>query len=132
MKDDVLWVEGSLTVEAACVMAMVLLAISVMIHQAGRVHDEAKGAMGIHEAVEKGRHEKTDILEEIESAVLKHMGNPVTFSRYQMNLDHFGSRITGKGKGGRWAHEIEGKRFRPEVFLRKITLIEGLVEEHGD
>ena len=28
--------------------------------------------------------------------------------------------------------EIEAERFRPETFLRKITLIEGLVKEDGN
>lgn len=28
--------------------------------------------------------------------------------------------------------EIEAGRFRPEIFLRKITLIEGLVKEDGN
>lgn len=123
---------GSLTVEAACVMAMVLLAVSVMIHQAARVHDKTAGAMGLHEAVEKGRHEKVADLDEIVSAVLEHMGNPMTFSQYEAQLERHGSHITGRGQGGNWFYEIEGKQFRPETFLRRITLIENLGEEHGD
>ena len=34
--------KGSLTVEAAWIMAMVLLSIAVMLQQAGRIHDETK------------------------------------------------------------------------------------------
>ena len=48
--------KGSLTVEAAWIMAMVLLSIAVMLQQAGRIHDETKAAMGFHVAVEKARH----------------------------------------------------------------------------
>ena len=54
MKEKTL--KASLTVEAAWIMAMVLLSVSVMLQQAARIHDETKAAMGLHEAVEKGRH----------------------------------------------------------------------------
>ena len=51
---------GSFTLEAAWIMAMVFVSISVILGQAGRIHDETAGAMVLHEAVEKGRHEKTE------------------------------------------------------------------------
>ena len=53
MKEKTL--KASLTVEAAWIMAMVLLSVSVMLQQAARIHDETKAAMGLHEAVEKAR-----------------------------------------------------------------------------
>lgn len=123
---------GSFTVEAAYIMAMVLLCISVMVHQAARIRDETAGAMSLHEAVEKGRHEKEADLEELAEAVLRRTGRPMTFSRYEMNLERHGNRILGSGQGGKRVHEIEAKRFRPETFLRRITLIESLGEEDGD
>ena len=55
-----------------------------------------------------------------------------TLSGYQIQLKSRWNRISGKAQGTGWSHEIEGKRFRPEAFLRKITLIEGLGEEDGD
>ena len=48
MKEKTL--KASLTVEAAWIMAMVLLSVSVMLQQAARIHDETKAAMGLHEA----------------------------------------------------------------------------------
>lgn len=126
------WVEGSFTVEAACIMAMVLLSLSVMIRQAGYMRDETVGMISLHEAVEKGRHEKGLDLDGAASAVEGYMGNPVTFSEYKIGLSQRGIRVSGKGQGGRWNYEIQGKRFRPEMFLRKITLIEGLGEEDGN
>ena len=53
MKGEKWYVKGSFTVEAACIMAAVLLSISMMIHQAARIRDETVGAMGLHEAVMK-------------------------------------------------------------------------------
>ena len=43
MKEKTL--KASLTVEAAWIMAMVLLSVSVMLQQAARIHDETKAAM---------------------------------------------------------------------------------------
>ena len=51
MKEKTL--KASLTVEAAWIMAMVLLSVSVMLQQAARIHDETKAAMGLHEAVKR-------------------------------------------------------------------------------
>lgn len=132
MREKRKWLCGSLTVEAACVMAIVLLCLCVMIRQAGNLRDETVGAMGLHEAVEKGRHEKGVEPERIASDVQRYMGAPMTFSGYRLHVSSHGKRIQGKGQGGGWSHEIEGKRFRPETFLRKITLIEGLGEKDED
>lgn len=132
VKGGKFYVKGSFTVEAACIMAAVLLSISVMIHQAAHVRDEAVGAMGLHEAVEKGRHEKGAELHVISLTVQDYMGHPMTFSSYQIQLKSSWNRISGKAQGTGWNHEIEGKRFRPEAFLRKVTLIEGLGESDGD
>ena len=50
--------QGSITVEAACVMAVVLFSLAALIENAGRIHDETISAMVLHEAVEKCRHER--------------------------------------------------------------------------
>lgn len=144
------YMKGSLTVEAACVMAAVLLCLSVMIRQAGRVHDETLGAMCLHEAVEKGRHEKGMEPDQIASAVQAYMGRPMAFTGFEISLksrkSHISgsiyvsadryvsadSHVSGSSYGGRWNREIEAEYFRPETFLRKITLIESLGEENGD
>lgn len=117
---------GSLTVEAAWVMAVALLAVAVMIHEAGRIHDETKGAMTLHEAVEKGRHERYINIEEIGSGAEENMGLRMSFSSYGISLKRWMGRVTGKGQGGVWSRQIEIREFRPERFMRQITLIESL------
>ena len=71
--------KGSLTVEAAWIMAMVLLSIAVMLQQACRIHDETKAAMGLHEALEKGRHGSAKELEASASGVQEHLGRLMFF-----------------------------------------------------
>lgn len=132
MKDRGKCLRGSLTVEAACVMAMVLLAISVMIRQAGRVHDETVAAMTLHEAVEKGRHGTAQALEPTASKTAGHIGRLMSFPSYDITLEEKNRHIWGRCSGGTWSREIEAEMFRPEIFLRKITLIEGLGEKDGD
>lgn len=113
-------------------MAMVLLSVSVMLQQAGRIHDETKAAMGLHEAVEKGRHGSVRELEACVSGAQEHMGRLMFFTDCSLMMKEKGKRVYGEGRGGKWKKEIEAERFRPEIFLRKITLIEGLVKEDGD
>lgn len=123
---------GSLTVEAACVMGMVLLAVAMMIHEAGRIHDETKGAMVLHEAVEKGRHERHINIEADGLGAEENMGFRMSFPSYQVSLKKRPGRIQGDGKGGKWDRRIESREFRPERFLRQITLIESLGDDDED
>lgn len=123
--------KGSFTVEAACVMAMVLLALSVLIQQSWRIHDESVAAMGLHEAVEKGRHGTARELDSTAEGVQGHMGRLMAFSSCSLTLDGNGTYVYGKCHGGKWSREIEAAVFRPEIFMRKITLIEGLGGEDG-
>ena len=113
-------------------MAMVLLSISVMLQQAGRIHDETKAAMCLHEAVEKIRHGNAKELEASTSGAQEHIGRLMFFPDCNLTTKEKGQRIYGEGRGGTWKKEIVAGRFRPETFLRKITLIEGLVNDDGD
>ena len=58
--------QGSITVEAACVMAVVLFSVAALIENAGRIHDETISAMVLHEAVEKCRHEREISVRDVE------------------------------------------------------------------
>ena len=51
--------KGSLTVEASCVMAVVLFSLAALIGKAGQIHDETAAAIVLDEGVEKCRHEKS-------------------------------------------------------------------------
>ncbi|MCC8026053.1 MAG: hypothetical protein LIP16_12260 [Clostridium sp.] len=132
MKNKKKGLQGSVTIEGACVMAIVLLAISVMLHEAGRIHDETKGAMILHEAAEKIRHERYMDIEAVRAGGEENMGLRMSFPSYRLSLKRRLGRIQGEGKGGNWTKKIECREFRPERFLRQITLIESLGDEDGD
>ena len=60
-------------------MAMVFVSISVILGQAGRIHDETAGAMVLHEAVEKGRHEKTEEPKTVGKVCQEYLGLLLSF-----------------------------------------------------
>lgn len=117
--------QGSITVEAACVMAVVLFSLAALMGNAGRIHDETVSAMVLHEAVEKCRHEKGLNIREAEQFFKEHKGLQLRFTDFGISIQEKGEKRTGKATGGHWEKQIEGTAFRPEVFLRKITLITG-------
>ena len=118
--------------EAAGVMVVILFGIGAVITEAGRIHDQVSGAMIVHEAAEKARHEKNMNLGEIEAFFQKNRGLRLHMKDDRLSLREEGKWIRAAGRAGNWEKEIRLRRFRPETFLRKITLIEKLGEEDED
>ena len=120
--------QGSLTVEAACVMSIVLFAIGIVIYEAGRMHDETAGAMILCEAVEKSRHEKW-LREDAAAAFFADSQRLwLNFPVYGIDIVKKGRKLNGNAWGGRWNREIQMEGFRPELFMRRITLLEDKYE----
>ncbi len=117
--------KGSITVEAACVMAVVLFSLAALIGNAGRIHDETVSAMVLHESVEKCRHEKGISVRDVELFFKEHKGLRLRFTGTGISIQEKGEKRTGKTAEGSWEKQIEMTAFRPEAFLRKITLITG-------
>ncbi len=88
---------GSFTVEAAGVMAAVLVAIMIIINLAFRLRTETVGSFRLHETVERERH------------LVEHI-HEIFIQRNQ--------------EGNGWELEISAPVFRPENFLRMWSLAE--------
>ncbi len=123
---------GSFTLEAAGVMAVVFFSLGAALGQAGRMHDRAAGAMVLHEAVEKARHEKGEDPQKVGEEAQGRMGLLLSFPGYGISLGESGGRYQGRGEGGEWSRVIEAAPFRPEKFLRMITLLDGLEGQYED
>lgn len=121
---------GSLTIEAAGVMAITLLAVAAMLQSSCRLHDRTVGAMVLHEVVETARHEKG--LDPKEAARLGEDRLKLLYAVGSLELENRGKAIHGKARAGQWKKEIKSRCFRPETFLRRITLLEQLGEHNGD
>lgn len=122
--------QASFTIEAAWIMAIVLTVCATVIRESGRMHDETKTAMLLHETVEKGRHEKGEELEELSEELEESVGLLLRFSSWDQSVREKNGRFTAEGEGGGWRYVIEMRRFRPESFLRSVTLLEELREDH--
>lgn len=119
---------GSYTVEAAFVMAVILFCLMMSIQSAYRLRDEVAGAMALAETVQRLRHNETEPHGEAVNWAVHRAGIPFSWKEYQFELNLSGNLLTGKrikgtGAGGRWKLELEQQVFDPENFLRKLTLI---------
>ena len=119
---------GSYTVEAAFVMAVILFSLMISIQSAYHLRDEVAGAMALAESVQRLRHNETESPGDAASWAIHRVGTPFSWKEYQFELNLSGNLLTGKrikgiGAGGRWKLELEQQVFDPENFLRKLTLI---------
>lgn len=123
---------ASYSVEAAWIMSIVLFSLAAAIQSAYRLHDQAVGSMVLHEMVEAARHEK-----ELEAGRAADLGTEAldglfTMKGCRVSLSEAGGKMKGTTESGAWEKTIEAGVFRPETFLRQITLLEGLGAENGD
>lgn len=122
--------KGSLTVEASCVMAVVLFSLAALIGKAGQIHDETAAAMVLHEGIEKCRHEKSIRSEDAEAFCKRNAGLMLRYTDLSVSIQEKGAKKMGKVKGGDWEKQIEMKEFRPEEFMRMVTGITGGTNEN--
>ena len=116
--------KGSYTVEAAFVMAVVFFSLAHGILWAYGVKNRTVGAMMLEEAMEWIRYdEESSLMEEAERG-MERLG-------FQIQVESEGENLRGTVAGDGWEREISMKKFRPEEFLRKISVIEENVRD-GD
>ena len=111
--------KASYTIEAAYIMAVVLLSLTVMILAAYRIHDETAGAMAVQEAVEKRTHLETEDIERDSPVKTVFLKDP-----YDVWTGTDATNVTGKGTGRSWKLEIIHKKYEPERFLRMVSMAE--------
>lgn len=93
---------GSYTVEAAWIMSFVLLAILAVMQAAFQLKDETVGELSLQTEVEIARHAEENLQE----------------------------NTIEKSAGGRgWSLQIRSPVFRPEDWMRLLSLME---EKHND
>ena len=114
---------GSYSVEAAWVSAVVILAVVTTIQAACGLRGRGVQAMVLHEAVETARHEKGLTAQEVQTCFER--------TGVRLELQERGGTIDGQAAADRWEVRIQSTKFRPEEFLRRITLLEQLEEGNG-
>ncbi len=115
---------GSYTVEAAFVMGMLLLAVTQGILWTYRLKDQVVGAMILEEAVEWVRYDEEIPLGENLQKGLEILG-------FGVRVVDGGTYLEGTVEKNGQKREISMKRYEPEEFLRKVSMIEEGME-HGN
>lgn len=123
--------DGSYTVEAAVVMWVVVVALWTTVQRAYLLHDQVAGSMILHEAVELSAHQEEPDLSQTGQAGEEAINRLFTFSGSSLELKQHGDYIEGKAANGKWSRQISVKKFQPQDFLRKITLLEELGDRDG-
>lgn len=108
-------------------MAVVLWVIVALIQNSYRIHDEIRGAMALHTAVEQYRHGEDLAVTDALNNGKQYGGHPFSHSGYIFHLYKDGNpftgwKIRGTASGGTWMLEIQEGVFDPENFLRMLTL----------
>ena len=113
-----------MSVEAACVMAIVILSLGTLFRGAWGLKSRVAGTMVAHEAVEVIRHEPEVSAKEGERLFGE--------SSLALNLSERKDTVSAHAAGSGWTCEISADRFCPQDFLRMVTLLERTEAENGD
>lgn len=109
--------KGSMTVEAALVMGVVLFALMEGILWVWKEKDHVQGEMMLQEGLELLRYEEDHELWKEAEKGMKRLG-------YGIQIITEGERLEGKVEKGMWEQEISMKSHDPEDFLRKAAAIQ--------
>ena len=109
--------KGSMTVEAALVMGVVLFALMEGILWVWKEKDHVQGEMMLQEGLELLRYEEDHELWKEAEKGMKRL-------RYGIQIITEGERLEGKVEKGMWEQEISMKSYDPEDFLRKAAAIQ--------
>lgn len=118
-------VRGSLTVEAALVMAVVLFLIAALLRGAFEIHSQVAADLVIQEALEMANHQEEGSLplEEIESRAGRRLRLYFWCQNGTIKLKEDKRRLTGVA-GKSVSGSISIKKFDPEKFLRLVRALE--------
>ncbi len=113
-----------MTLEAAVIVPVTLIAVLSMTALGLKLHDIVIGNMTANEASELYNHLPDDIrdVDTIESYGESRLGNVLTDMKYSLDIEEYkeGSRVHLLSEGGERVYEDAGSR--PEKLMRKLTL----------
>lgn len=116
--------KGSLTVEAAYIMAIVIMSLAGLIKFSFKVHDEVSAGFVMNEGIEIAGHSKKPDLQDIAERGEKRLEYAVYLRDHRLSLEEDGGRLSAKFISEEYTKLMSDKGFEPEKLMRMITLIE--------
>ena len=101
--------KGSYTIEAAAVMGIVLMVLSLFFRTAFHWRADTAGAMKLQESIACLRYTQGDA--------------ELSFPSYRVTASRKGKMTEGTYRGSRKSLKIEWDRYEPQEFIRMISLI---------
>lgn len=113
--------DGTLTVEAALIMAVTLFLIASLLRGAFEIHSQVAGNLVLQEAMEQAAHreEGTPEINSIEAEADRRLKMYYWCQNGSISLRDGRGRLEGR-TGGSLDSEISIKKFNPEKFLRTV------------
>lgn len=106
--------EGSYTIEATVIMAVVLFSMVTLLQAAYSQCRRVNGTMRMHGMIERLRYKESESDEVLS----------LDSQAYQIEVKRHKSHVEGLVLGDDWSLSIENQVFEPEEFMRMLTLIE--------
>ena len=116
--------KAGLTVEAAYVMAIVLMSVGALIRFGFRIHDEATADFVLNEGIELSGHSRDPDNLEISERGEGRMEYSMYIRDPDIRISGEGKKITGVFSSEKYTKIMTDKGFEPEKLMRMITLIE--------
>ncbi len=131
MLNRVLWrltyrrLKGSFTIEAAIVMPIVFIVIVEMIKADIRLHDIAVGNFAANEAAEiYGIRDGRMTADEVEEYENERLNGLFSGEEYVISITENGDGSSVSIKGENMLRTYTDKGYRPENWMRKLTILE--------
>lgn len=104
--------KASYTIEAAYIMAITFLALSVFIRTAYEQYEKETGMMRLHHIAEQLRGQE------------KEEERSVSLGRWKLQVDRDRNEVEGRLEGERGGKEIITKIHDPENMMRMMTILQ--------
>ena len=113
-------------------MAVILLSFAFAIRFSLKLHDAVTGTAVLNEAMElQGHLPKTHAQAEeaeVNAYAASRLEGMLSEKRYALTLSKKGRKTIGKISGKNYQAQLSDKGFRPEEWMRKLTLLDPLRE----
>ena len=116
--------KGSLTVEAAYVIAVVLMSLAGLMKFSFKIHDEVSANFVMNEGMEIAGHSRNPDLLSISESGNERLEYALYLRDSKLGLEGEGKKLSAKFTSEEYTKLMSDKGFEPEKLMRMITLIE--------